>query len=138
MKKNRFLKDKILLRINLKKDFVFLREDFEDLGGYDQVGRALRLLVREKKIIKIGYGLYARAEISPLNGEVIPEKSLPELANEALDRLGVEVKPSELEKKYNQGQITQVPTGRLIAVDGRIIRKIGYGGKYINYERSRA
>lgn len=40
MKKVRTLKEKITLRISLK-DYVFLRDDFNDLGGYDQVGRAL-------------------------------------------------------------------------------------------------
>jgi hypothetical protein len=29
-------------RINRKRSDVFLRSDFDDLGGYDQVGRALR------------------------------------------------------------------------------------------------
>lgn len=113
-----------------------MRKDFADLGGYDQVGRALKNLVREKKIIKIGYGLYARAEVSPLNGEVIPQKNIPELANEALGRLGVSTTPTEAEKNYNNGISTQVPTGRRIGVKGRVVRKIGYKGNYINYERS--
>lgn len=136
MEKSRFLKDKILLRIRLKNGAVFLRKDFEDLGGYDQVGRALKELVRENKILKIGYGLYARAESSPLNGKIIPEKSLPELASEALKRLRVAVKPSNFEQDYNLGRSTQVPTGRTVTVESRIIRKIGYGGSYINYERA--
>lgn len=135
MNKIRFLKDKIMLRIDLKKDTVFLRNDFMDLGGYDQVGRELRKLAREKKIIKIGYGLYAKAEVSPFNGELIPQKNLPALAKEALQRLGVETTASTYEKNYNMGKSTQVPTGRLIAVKGRVVRKIGYGGTYVSYER---
>lgn len=138
MNKNRFLKDKIHLRIKLKNDSVFLRKDFNDLGGYDQVGRALKELVRENKIIKVGYGLYARAEVSPFSGEVIPEKPLPELATEALDRLGVAIVPSRMEQDYNAGKSTQVPTGRLIGVKGRVVRKIGYGGVNVSYERSSA
>lgn len=135
MNKIRFLKDKIMLRISLKKDAVFLRNDFKGLGGYDQVGRELRKLVREKKIIKIGYGLYAKAEVSPFNGEIIPQKNLPALAKEALQRLGVETSASTMERDYNAGKSTQVPTGRLIAVKGRVVRKIGYGGAYVSYER---
>ncbi len=34
-------------RIARKRGDVFLREDFRDLGDYDQVGRALRKLVRK-------------------------------------------------------------------------------------------
>jgi len=124
-----------MLRIDLKKDTVFLRNDFKDLGGYDQVGREMRKLVREGNIIKIGYGLYAKAEVSPFNGELIPQKNLPALAKEALQRLGVETTASTYEKNYNMGKSTQVPTGRLIAVKGRVVRKIGYGGTYVSYER---
>lgn len=136
MNKNRYLRDKILLRIKLKNSSVFLRKDFQDLGGYDQVGRCLKELIQKNKILKIGYGLYARAETSPLSGEVIPEKPLPELAREALNRLGAAPSSSLLEKDYNSGKSTQVPTGRLIAVNSRIVRKIGFKGKYISYERT--
>lgn len=44
-----------------KKKNVFLRKDFESLGGYKQVGRALNQLTEEGILIKIGYGLYAKA-----------------------------------------------------------------------------
>lgn len=135
MKKYRSIKNKILLRISLKNSGIFLRKDFQDLGGYDQIGRELKNLVREEKMIKIGYGLYTKSEISSLNGALIPQKNLPQLASEALERLGVETATSTLEKDYNSGKSTQVPTGRLIAVNSRIVRKIGYKGTYVSYER---
>lgn len=125
---------KVSARIARKKDIVFVREDFEDLGGYDQIGRVLRRLVSAEKIIKIGYGLYAKAKKSSITGEVIPVAPLPILATCALERLGVEIAPSTLERDYKEGRTTQVPTGRLIAVKGRINRKIGYDGGYISYE----
>ena len=37
---------------------MFLRADFDDLGGYDQVGRALRGLVQKGQLLKLGYGIY--------------------------------------------------------------------------------
>jgi hypothetical protein len=135
MKKNRTLEAKIRLRISRMKSGIILRKDFEDLGEYDQIGRALRILASKGKIVKIGYGLYARATQSLLSGQPIPEKPLPGLAKEALERLGVETAPSSLEKEYNAGRTSQVPTGRLIAVKGRVSRKIGYKGAYISYER---
>ena len=134
MNKYRTLKYKISARIARKKDIVFVREDFADLGGYDQVGRILRDLARAGKIIKIGYGLYAKAKKSSITGEAIPVAPLPTLARAALERLGVEVTPSALERDYNAGKTTQVPTGRLIAIKGRVNRKIGYGGAYVSYE----
>ena len=49
MFKKKVLENKILERISRKKGTVFVRADFKDLAGYDQVGRALRNLVRKKK-----------------------------------------------------------------------------------------
>lgn len=135
MKKRRLLKDRILVRISLKKDSVFLRSDFKDLGGYDQVGRALREAVREKKLIKIGYGLYAKTKKSKITARIMPEAPLPELAQNALIKLNVKIRDSRAKRDYNSGASTQVPTGRTIAVIGRVERKIGYNGAYINYER---
>ena len=127
---------RIAERIARKRADVFVRDDFKDLGGYDQVGRTLRRLVAKDDLFKIGYGLYARAAVSPLSGKTVPKKSLPSIAAEALVRLGVELGPSSSERAYNTGETTQVPTGRVIAVKSRISRKIGYDGKYVTYERT--
>jgi len=134
MKKYGTLAYKISARIARKNNDVFVREDFSDLGGYDQVGRILRELAREGKLIKLGYGLYAKTQKSVFTGEIIPTKNLPELAREAVKRLGVKVVPSRAERDYNAGRTTQVPTGRRIAVKGRISRRIGYDGVYVSYE----
>jgi len=135
MSKYGTLEYKISARIARKKCVVFLREDFDDLGGYDQVGRAIRSLVRKGRIMKIGYGLYAKAQVSPFNGEIIPQENLPQLAREALQRLGVRTAPSSYETAYNEGRSTQVPTGRMIGVRDRVSRRIGYSDAYVSYER---
>lgn len=134
MKKNKTLESKILARIVRKKESVFLRNDFLDLGGYDQVGRALKYLADDNKLIRIGYGLFAKAKVSSLTGETIPFSNLPSLAKEALGRLGVTVMPSKAETDYNEGLSTQIPTGRLIGVKNRINRKISFKGASIKYE----
>lgn len=134
MKKNKTLESKILARIVRKKESVFLRNDFLDLGGYDQVGRALKYLADDNKLVRIGYGLFAKAKVSSLTGEIIPVSNLPNLAKEALGRLGVTVMPSKAETEYNEGRSTQIPTGRLIGVKNRINRKISFKGASIKYE----
>ena len=48
------LETKVLKRIDRKRGDVFLRADFEDLGGYDQVGRVLRELVRKGRLVRVG------------------------------------------------------------------------------------
>jgi hypothetical protein len=122
-------------RIARKRGDVFLRADFDDLGGYDQVGRALRALVREGRLLKAGYGIYTRARPSTLDGKPTPTKGLRELASEALRRLGVETAPTRMEQAYNAGKTTQVPTGRVIGVRARVRRKIFYNGYPLGYER---
>ena len=41
----------IAKRIARKRGDVFLRTDFDDLGGYDQVGRSVRYFVKTGKIV---------------------------------------------------------------------------------------
>jgi len=137
-KRLRSLEDRVAYRVNRSKRTVFLRDDFGDMAGYDQVGRALKALVRKDKLVKLGYGLYARPKVSAVSGKLILEKPLPQIAAEALERLGVEVSESASQKKYNMGRSTQVPTGRVIAVKGRTSRVIGYDGKSVHLERSTA
>ena len=129
------LEKRIARRIARKKANVFLRRDFEDLGGYDQVGRALKCLTAKGRLVKIGYGLYARTAISPISGRTVVAKPLPSLALEALERLDVQAIPSTFAQANSAGASTQVPTGRVIAVRSRISRKIGYDGKYVSFER---
>lgn len=130
------LETRLNKRLVRKRGDVFLRSDFEDLGGYDQVGRVLRQFVREGKLLRIGQGLYARAVKSPFNDQPIPPKGLSTLT-EALNRLGIETAPSRMEQDYNAGRTTQVPTGRVVAVRSRVRRKIGYNGIALSFERAR-
>ncbi len=129
------LKSKVKYRISRSKGAVFTPRDFFDLSDRDQVGRVLRQLVADNDLIKFGQGLYAKAKRSALTGKLIPIKSLPELAKEALiEKLNVKVMSATDVERYNKGLSTQVPTGRVIAVKGRISRKMAYDGKSIKYQ----
>ncbi len=130
------LEARLRKRIDRKRGNVFLRTDFSDLGGYDQVGRALRGLVRKGKLLKIGQGIYTRATPSPFDGTPAPVKGLYSLATEALGRVGVESAPTRFEQTYNAGKTTQVPAGRVIAVRKRVRRKIGCKGIFMSFERA--
>lgn len=129
------LKSKIKYRLSRSKDTVFTPQDFLDLSERDQVGRVLRELIKSGQLIRFGYGLYAKASESPYSGKVVPEKGLPDLAKEALiNKLGVTVVPSAGMKLYNSGMSTQVPTGRVIGVKGRVTRKMGCNGQSVKLE----
>ncbi|MEZ5481506.1 MAG: DUF6088 family protein [Porticoccaceae bacterium] len=128
------LKSKVKYRMSRSKDTVFTPQDFLDLSGRDQVGRVLRQLIEDGLVIKFGYGLYAKAGRSPYSGKIVPEKPLPSLAEEALKKLGVKVVASTAKELYNSGKSTQVPTGRVIGVKGRVSRKMGYNGQSVKLE----
>ncbi|RUO34871.1 DUF6088 family protein [Aliidiomarina soli] len=129
------LKSKVKYRISRSKGAVFTPTDFFDLSDRDQVGRVLRQLVSDEILIKFGQGLYAKAKRSSLTGKLIPVKPLPQLATEALrEKLKVKVVPAKDLQRYNSGQTSQVPTGRVIAVKGRVSRKMEYDGKSIKFQ----
>src|SRR5436309_15843460 len=70
-------------RIARKRDDVFLPREFADLGGEDQLLRVLRGLVREGRLVRLGYGVYGRAVVSQLSGEPISTASMASLARRA-------------------------------------------------------
>jgi hypothetical protein len=129
--------DRIERKIARSRRNVFVRDDFGDFGSYDAVGRALRRRAQDGKLIRIGNGIYAKAEYSRLTGKPAPLVGIKALASEALKLLGYKVSPSSLEQSYNRGRSTQVPTGRTIAVEKRPRRRIGYDGKFVVFERTR-
>ena len=70
MRQQKTLRERIEGRIaRCQGEDVFLTREFADLGGEDQVLRALRGLVREKRLVRLGYGVYGRAVVSRLSGE---------------------------------------------------------------------
>lgn len=123
--------DLIAQQVSRSRRNVFMRSDFDEFGSYDAVGRALRQQVQSGRLVKIGYGLYAKAEPSPLTGKPAPIVGIRTLASEAIRRLGKSVEPSRFDTAYNSGRSAQVPTGRTLTVNARICRRIGYDGHYV-------
>lgn len=135
--KKRTLKDRILTRIKKSKGYVFLRDDFKDLAGYDQVGRALRLLAKEEKVIKVGYGLYAKVRINGISGKpmIAAPGGFDQIAKEALNRLKVEWEDSAATKDYQKGTSTQIPARNQLTISGRFTRKISVGKRSLMLTR---
>ena len=131
------LEKTIHYRITQSKDFVFMLPDFLDLSDRDQVMRALRKLISKNLIMKVGQGVYVKAKESKLTGKVIPQIDLAEIGKAVAKKLNIKVLPSRYELWYNEGKTTQVPNGKVIAIKGTILRKIGFNGVYITYETVR-
>lgn len=128
--------ERIESRLSKSRRNVFLRNDFIEFGSYDAVGRALRQLTTDGRLVQIGSGLYAKAKRSEITGKAAPLVGIKKLATEAMKRLGQPVFPSSMEIAYNEGRSTQVPTGRTLAVQKPPRRKIGYNGQYVVFERA--
>src|ERR1700730_279288 len=131
------LRERIETRIATKRDEdVFLPREFRDLGGEDQVLRVLRILVREKRLVRLGYGVYGRAVVSRLSGEPIlysPNGFLG-AARQALNKLGVAWEPTDAEKAYKEGRSTQVPVNPVVRVKGRFSRRLRDGNRELVLE----
>lgn len=131
------LANRIQIRLARKKDNVFLTREFMDLGGEDQVLRALRTLVRQGRLVKLGYGVYGRAFTSRLSGQPVlfNPNGFTGAAREALTKLGVAWEPTEAEQAYNEGRSTQVPINTAVRVKGRFSRRLSDGASQLVLER---
>src|ERR1700745_2615702 len=91
------LRERIEARIARKSgEDVFLPREFRDLGGEDQVLRVLRGLTRDGHLVRLGYGVYGRAEVSRLSGQpmLAAQGGFIGAARQALDKLGVVWEPT--------------------------------------------
>src|SRR5271154_699887 len=130
MRQQKTLRERIETRIARKQgEDVFLPREFRDLGGEDQVLRVLRTLVREKQLVRLGYGVYGRAIVSRLSGVPIlySKNGFLGAARQALTKLGVQWEPSDAERDYNAGRLTQIPVNPVVRIKGRFSRQLRDG-----------
>jgi len=130
MRRPKTLRERIEGRIARKRgEDVFLPREFRDLGGEDQVLRVLRILVREKRLVRLGYGVYGRAVVSRISGDPIlySKNGFLGAARQALTKLGVAWEPSEAERDYTAGRSKQIPVNPVVRVKGRFSRRLRDG-----------
>lgn len=137
MARRKTLYGKVVGRIARKRDDVFLTREFADLGGEDQVLRVLRTLVREGRLMRLGYGVYGRAVMSSLSQKPMLNSAngFTGAARQALTKLGVDWEPAESEKAYNEGRSTQIPVNPVVRVKGRFSRRLRYGDAELVLEK---
>jgi hypothetical protein len=133
------LKTRMRDKIRKSRRTVFLRDDFAVLGDYDQVGRALRQLEAQGRVVRVGKGLYAKVRQNRITGQ--PMLAAPggfaQVAKEALNRLGVQWEPASAEQAYQTGS-TQIPARVVVRVKGPFQRRIAYGKYRLGIERASA
>ena len=137
MRREQTLRQKVLARMAEQKEDVFLPREFADIGGEDQVLRALRGLVRDGQLIRLGYGVYGRAFRSSLSGQPILNSpdSFVSASRQALTKLGVQWEPTQAETDYNERRSTQIPANAAVRIKGRFSRRLSYQGRDLIIER---
>jgi hypothetical protein len=131
------IKDRMMKSIALRKGEVLLRADFEWMGSASQVSRALKMVVSAGKLVRLGYGTYAKAEPSPLSGKPIPRQPLEALAWEAMQRLGVNINLGKALNDYATGGTNQIPMCTTLNTgDRRISRKLVVGNRSVVYQNN--
>ena len=137
MRRETTLRERVETRIAKRRDDAFLTREFLDLGGERQVLRALRELTEEGKLIRLGYGVYGRAEISPLTKQpMLAGDGFGTVSRQVLDKLKVPWEPTQAERAYNEGRSTQVPmTPRVRLRGSRFSRKLRYKTMELAFER---
>ena len=98
--------------IATSKGEVVLRRDLKSHASPSQPSRALRQLMEEGKLVRVGGGVYAKARLSPLSRRPVPRQTLAVLAAEIFDRLGIAWELDEAQRLYHDGLITQFPGGQ--------------------------
>jgi hypothetical protein len=124
-------------RIAQSDDEVFLTREFRALGGERQVLRALQKTVAAGKLVRLGYGVYGRAEPSRLTGQpmLAARNGFVGASRAALNKLGIAWEPTAAEQAYNEGRSTQVPANAVVQVKGRFSRRLRYGRNTLALER---
>lgn len=119
-------------------DAAFLTSEFQRFGSRSAVARALRKLVADKTLYRVGYGVYTPSREfteGPYSDVKIRKYTSSVVAAAFLRKMGVEPKPGSLVREYNERKTTQVPLYAMIDVGKSRIRRNLYNGG-VRYERS--
>lgn len=131
--KNTF-RDKLLRKIQSKRSEVILWSDLKDLGSSRQISRALKDLVDDGRLVRIGRGIYAKAKISKYIDEPIINIGFEAACLQALKRLNVKWELSQFIKNYNEGKTQQVPAKLEVRLKSRFRRELKYDDNKFRFE----
>ncbi|KMW73154.1 S-adenosylhomocysteine hydrolase [Photorhabdus luminescens subsp. luminescens] len=123
------IKERIQARLKRSKRYVFIRDDFKDIAGYDQVGKILRSLVKEGQLLKVGYGVYTKARKNSITGKIMPASpgGSDAVILEALERLKVKYRLDGASAAYIGGKSTQIPAYTQVKTTPRFKRVLSVG-----------
>lgn len=132
-------KTKIAKSIAKTNGEVFTRDDFSRFGSPSRVTRAIQELLKAGMIVKLGYGVFAKAMPSPIDKAPIPRKPLEALLTEVFESLNIPITQGQAIADYQAGKSDQIPNSLTISTGSRVVtRKIGFGSRQVVYEKNLA
>ena len=115
---------------------IFLRNELAAFGTPSRVTRGINDLIKAGKIIRLGYGIYAKTEPSIVTGNPIPRKVLETLTKEAFNSLGIPIELGKARADYAEGKTTQIPMSIVVSTGKkRVSRKLRLGNREVIYEK---
>ena len=127
---------KALNRLKAIRNSVILRKDFDGLGSYRQISRAINKLIEAKKLVRIGQGVYAKAYLSKYSSIPLIKNGTDLTLRAALKRLNIAYEPGSAEKAYNEGKTTQIPVRNIVKLKKRCRRNLGYKNSKLIFEKN--
>ncbi|GLQ71173.1 DUF6088 family protein [Vibrio penaeicida] len=127
--------ERVYQKIKRSRRYVFERKDFDGFASYDQIGRALRQLVKQGELIKLGYGLYTKARMNSLTGRPMPTNpgGSDALMREILKMKGVDFEMDSLSLQSLSGESTQIPSSVQYSWNPKQFnRKLVVGNRVLN------
>ncbi len=110
---------------------VFLPSDFKDLGTSTAIRKSLSRLVEQKKLVRIGQGIYVTVIHDKVFGDVLP--SIEEVAASLAKKEHVKIMPTGQYALNKIGLSTQVPTKMVFLTNGTK-KNISVGKKSIVFQ----
>lgn len=130
------VKDRVIAKIKRSSSSVFLRKEFDRLGDYRQVSRAINAAAASGMLVKVGFGLYAKARPSTISGKPVPTVPLLNIGLEVMQKIGVIADVGKDAVALREGRSTQVPMLPIINIGkARVSRKIAVGNRQVVYEK---
>ena len=117
---------KAIQRIEQLPGDIVLRSDVSDIADPRQISRALKRLVQSGRLVKLGYGVYAKLARSEITQTTYLKEGVLPTLRAALTRLNVRWEPSTEELDYQTGQSTQIPANPLTKIKDRFRRQLRY------------
>jgi hypothetical protein len=131
---NTSFRERILEYIQNFPAGVILRSNLKQLGEPRQISRILKNFTEDGCLVKLGYGIYAKAETSKYTDKPLIKVGFTNAAIEALNRLGIKWQLGKAIKDYNLGKTTQIPARLIIRLKSRFRGTISDGCRELIFE----